>query len=241
MTIDEVYRLVQTFANKEQRGFITPSEFNLLGKQAELELYNKRLAMIMEKSQPRKQAGYYKESLTPELAEQDISNFLLATQSTVSDSLLPYEGATTSIDSDYIKSIFINDDEEHSLDTNVPVEIVSQVNVNQILRSSLVKPSIEYPIALLSSSSSESKKITFFPETITRCVIYHYVCNNNPNWGYVTIAGKPVYDASSSSQFKISPRVHGELVVKILEYLGVTIREADVVNYAQSNEAKVDN
>ena len=68
MTIDEVYRLVQTFANKEQRGFITPSEFNLLAKQAELELYNKRLSIVMEKSQPKKAAGYYAESLSPGLA-----------------------------------------------------------------------------------------------------------------------------------------------------------------------------
>ena len=59
MTIDEVYRLVQTFANKEQRGFITPSEFNLLAKQAELELYNKRLAIVMEKSQPKKNTEFY--------------------------------------------------------------------------------------------------------------------------------------------------------------------------------------
>ena len=57
MTIDEVYRLVQTFAYKEQRGFITPSEFNLLAKQAELELYNKRLSLIKEKSPTRRSQG----------------------------------------------------------------------------------------------------------------------------------------------------------------------------------------
>ena len=63
MTIDEVYRLVQTFANKEQRGFITPSEFNLLAKQAELELYNKRLSLIKEKNPTRKSQGIYAEGL----------------------------------------------------------------------------------------------------------------------------------------------------------------------------------
>ena len=36
MTIDEIYRLVQAFASKDQRGFITPSEFNLMARQAEL-------------------------------------------------------------------------------------------------------------------------------------------------------------------------------------------------------------
>ena len=64
MVIDEVYKLVQTFANKEQRGYITPSEFNLLAQQAELELYNKRLKIIIEKSQPKKAAGFYNETLS---------------------------------------------------------------------------------------------------------------------------------------------------------------------------------
>jgi len=78
MTIDEIYRLVQTFANKEQRGFVTPSDFNLLAKQAELELVNKRLDVLREKSQPKKAAGFTQESLTPELAEQDLAPFLIS-------------------------------------------------------------------------------------------------------------------------------------------------------------------
>ena len=69
MSIDEIYRLVQTFANKEQRGFITPSDFNLLAKQAELELINKRIEVLQEKSQVKKISGIMEESLTPEVAE----------------------------------------------------------------------------------------------------------------------------------------------------------------------------
>ena len=240
MTIDEVYRLVQAFANKEQRGFITPSEFNLLAKQAELELYNKRLAIVMEKSQPKKAAGFYNESLSPTLAKQDISHFLQITTISLSNSALPHLGSRNHLITDYIESIFINDDEEHSISTNIPVEIVDNVNINQILRSSLVKPSIEYPIALLSENGA-SKVISVFPETITGCVIYNYLNDNTPKWGYVTISGKPVYDHSSSTQFVLSQRCHGELVTKILEYLGVSIREAEVVQYAQNKEAIQDN
>ena len=240
MTIDEVYRLVQTFANKEQRGFITPSEFNLLAKQAELELYNKRLSIVMEKSQPKKAAGFYHESLSPTLAKQDLSHFLQISSIALTNDAQPYLGTTKSITTDYIESIFINNDEEHSISTNIPVEIVDNVNINQILRSSLVKPSVEYPIALL-SEDGVNKRISIFPETITGCIIYNYLNDNTPKWGYVTISGKPVYDHSSSTQFVLSQRCHGELVTKILEYLGVSIREAEVVQYAQNKEAIQDN
>ena len=240
MTIDEVYRLVQTFASKDQRGFITPSEFNLLAKQAELELYNKRLSIIKEKAPTRKSQGIYGESLSPELAKQDIVGFLVSDIINTVNDPVPYKGSTITRSADYIESIFINQDEEHSISTNIPVDIVEPKDVNQILRSSLVKPSIEYPIALISGASSSVKRVSIFPEEIKSVVMYYYVYNNNVKWNYVTIAGKPVYNSSGSQQLVISPRVHGEVVVKILEYLGVSIREAEIVQYAQANEIKAD-
>ena len=240
MSIDEIYRLVQTFANKEQRGFITPSEFNLLAKQAELELYNKRLSIVMEKSQPKKAAGYYAESLSPSLAEQDIVHFLTKVELDPSNDASPYFGSTANRTMDYLVSIVTAYDENHHISSNIPIDIVTDENINQILRSSLVKPSVEYPIALLSASGS-AKKIIVFPETIRRILVTYYRYDKTPNWGYVTISGKPVYDASSSIQFDLSPRCHGELVIKILEYLGVSIREAEVVQYATNKEIKQDN
>ena len=240
MTIDEVYKLVQVFANKEQRGFISPSDFNLLAKQAELELYNKRLSIIKQKSPTRKSQGLYAENLSPELARQDIATFLTRSDMNVSNRTNPYLGVTITITSDYVESMFINTDEHHDISTNVPVDIVEPKDINQILRSSLVKPSIEYPVALLGSEGGTSKVFSVFPDTITKVIAYHYRNTNTPKWSYVTVAGKPVHDSSSSNQFKISSRCHGEIVVKILEYLGVSIREADVVQYAQASEIKAD-
>ena len=242
MTIDEVYRLVQTFSNKEQRGFIAPKDFNLLAKQAELELYNKRLSIVMEKSQPKKVAGYYSESLSPLVAEQDISPFLVLFPLTITNpSNTPTLGGySTTTSFDYIKSIFALPSDELDINTNVPVEIVSVENLQQVLRSSLAKPSMEYPVALLSGGSSGSKRISVFPDTISRVQIWHYTYTNNPKWNYVTIAGKPVYDASSSVGFMLSPNTHGEIVIKILEYLGVSIREAEVTQYATNKEVKAD-
>ena len=63
---------------------------------------------------------------------------------------------------------------------------------------------MEYPVALISGSGS-SKQVSIFPEKIKSVVIYYYVYNNDVNWDYVTIAGKPVHNAASSSGFRISP------------------------------------
>tara|TARA_R110001599_G_scaffold36380_2_gene114133 strand:- start:377 stop:589 length:213 start_codon:yes stop_codon:yes gene_type:complete len=38
VNIDTVYQKVLAFANKEQRGYVTPQEFNLFASQAQLEI-----------------------------------------------------------------------------------------------------------------------------------------------------------------------------------------------------------
>jgi len=39
VNIDTVYQKVLAFANKEQRGYVTPQEFNLLANQAQLIIF----------------------------------------------------------------------------------------------------------------------------------------------------------------------------------------------------------
>jgi len=40
ISIDTVYQRVLALANKEQRGYITPQEFNLLANQAQLDIFD---------------------------------------------------------------------------------------------------------------------------------------------------------------------------------------------------------
>ena len=39
VSIDKVHQKVLAFANKEQRGYITPQEFNLFADQAQMEIF----------------------------------------------------------------------------------------------------------------------------------------------------------------------------------------------------------
>ena len=40
VSIDDVYQRVLAIANKEQRGYITPQEFNLMANKAQLEIFD---------------------------------------------------------------------------------------------------------------------------------------------------------------------------------------------------------
>ena len=39
INVDSVYQTVQALANKEQRGYITPQEFNLFANQAQQDMF----------------------------------------------------------------------------------------------------------------------------------------------------------------------------------------------------------
>ena len=39
VSVDTVYQKVLAFANKEQRGYITPQEFNLFANQAQMDIF----------------------------------------------------------------------------------------------------------------------------------------------------------------------------------------------------------
>ena len=47
INIDTVYQTVQALANKEQRGYLTPQEFNLFANQAQMDILS-NIYMILE-------------------------------------------------------------------------------------------------------------------------------------------------------------------------------------------------
>ena len=40
ISVDQVYRTVLLIMNKEQRGYLTPDDFNKIGTQVQLEMFN---------------------------------------------------------------------------------------------------------------------------------------------------------------------------------------------------------
>ena len=48
ISVDTVYQRVLALANKEQRGYITPQEFNLLADKAQLEIINDYFLVYFE-------------------------------------------------------------------------------------------------------------------------------------------------------------------------------------------------
>ena len=63
----------------------------------------------------------------------------------------------------------------------------------------------------------------------------------NPKWTYISLAnGEPVFDQSQPDyqDFEVGFQNEVGLIIKILEYCGITIREGQVYQFAKQEETE---
>ena len=114
-------------------------------------------------------------------------------------------------------------------DTNIEVEQVQRNELLYINSSPLTSPTNRRPIYVRIAEFS----IAVFPATISGNVFCNYI--NRPadvQWGYNVVNKKALYNAGTSVNFELHASEEQELVMKILELAGITIRQADLVQVA---------
>jgi hypothetical protein len=81
-----------------------------------------------------------------------------------------------------------------------------------------------------------------YPTTITSNVTIQYLrYPKDPNWTYsTTLLGDPLFNpgAATYQDFELPLDDFANLVIKILEYSGISIREQDVVSAAKAEEVQ---
>ena len=122
---------------------------------------------------------------------------------------------------------------------NYEVEKVTNSKISMLANSILTAPTKTFPAYSLNSDS-----VTVLPKTINNegQVFSQYIrYPKDPKWTYNTLTGgQPVFDQSQSDYQDFELPIDDEimLVVKILQYSGMQIRETEVVQFANSEEQK---
>jgi hypothetical protein len=126
--------------------------------------------------------------------------------------------------------------------------IISSATINQaekvinnklslLVNSNLTKPNNDYPIYAL-----QGLELTFYPTTISnkgqvQATYFRYP--KVPKWTYITLVnGEPAFDQSQPDyqDFELPTEDGYKLVMKILQYCGVSIRESEVAAFAIGQE-----
>ncbi len=231
--INDVRNTVLSIISKENRGYITPLEFNLFAKQAQLEIFEQYVfnySNAINKQNARMHGEGYTD--IPRNMVEVIDSF------SVLDSLL-YNPVNNHyiLPSDYFFLTRIN------YNNNKEVEKVSPSKILYLNASNLTAPSVAYPVYTLDNDGIIVYPTTIAPPapyTSTPITAQYLRYPKDPQWTYTSPAGDPLFDPSSSTyqDFELPLSDFANLVIKILEYAGISIRESEVVSAAKAEEVQ---
>ena len=225
VSIDTVYQRVLAILNKENRGYVTPQEFNLFANQAQLEVFEQYFFDLNQYNRLPKNDTEYSD--LPKLINEKLSKFK--------------KSASIS----YMTDHFHLPSDLHKLGTVIynnttPVEEIDKKNLLEYQLSKLTAPTINNPVYIQNiDNTSAHWGINVFPTSINANVSITYVRKpNNVNWSYQTVAGSALYNASGSTDFELHASEETNLVLKILLYAGVSIKDPNIAQLADAKETK---
>ena len=255
ISIDTVYQKVLAFANKEQRGYITPQEFNLFADQAQMEIFEQ---YFYDKSQFGRVPGnsYEYSDITTNLEGKiaifeiyDVTvNVLHSSSAAASSSSRAKEKETwgDTLVEDQRPDIYrigmvrVSYGGKHS---NV-AERLSINEVNNYATSPLGRWTEQRP-AYVEYPSQGKLRIKIYPyphhdRTVDRVGISYIRKPKKPNWNYVVVNEKPLYNSNTSQDFELHLSEESELVYRILTFAGISIEKPQLAQIAMGLEgAKV--
>ena len=195
INVNEVYKTVLLILNKEQRGYITPDEFNKIGTQVQLEIFEKYFEDMNQQLRVRQDDTEYADRVKN--IDDKISIFKTLQDCSWSASLNAWELPTNPA-VHRIGTVFY----EKGVDL-VEVERVQQNELVYLNLSPITKPSETFPVYAYEdkNTSTVSPKLYIQPATISgssKVVKASYVRKpSNPRWGYsIGNLGQYVYDAN---------------------------------------------
>tara|TARA_R100000781_G_scaffold47616_1_gene31985 strand:+ start:1349 stop:2080 length:732 start_codon:yes stop_codon:yes gene_type:complete len=222
--INRVYQKVLALANKEQRGYITPQEFNLFADQAQLDIFENYFHKTkMAEMKPKNQMDYADEV---EMLEEKLHPFHV-------DETVNTGTSELTLPTDTHKIINVTRDGNQ----------VTQVNKNQIAyteNNPLLKASVTRSVFVREDSGiitiyPAPSSATYDTDTTTDGLVdqesfevSYYKRPTRPSWGYVIINDKALYNSNTSTNFELHGSEEEKIVNKILMLAGLTIKQPDV-------------
>jgi len=227
MTLFEMYELVELILNKDYSGNIwSPDRFRQLIKVVNIDKYRKKFG-LPEEYQPGR-------PIPREFAEITLKNAddMKAFKMFISNTACP--AGLLSYPTDYAHRDQITYNRTVTIDgtaTVVPrqVEILRESEATARRGNYTKAPSLKNPIGVMRNNG-----IQIYPTTITSVDFAYWRWPAEPTFNYNQFAGYITYDSATSTEFEWPQDEHTSLVRMILEYMGVNLREADIVQYANT-------
>lgn len=212
--IDSFYQSLQTALNHNQRGKISPSEFNALLFEAMKEIHVGLFADL-RKLQYRKMRLQATGNYGDEAAhlEQAIEYY-------ISEQTLPMVNGTCKLPKNIftLNSVF---------DENGEYEKVSLLQFNKLTRSKRMRPTACNPVYALKNNG-----ITASPKPSSIDVSYNRMLTP-PKWTYREVNGKALFDPDKPDfqDIDMPPILLPQLFTKALQLAGLNLQQQEIAQY----------
>jgi hypothetical protein len=221
INVDKVYLSVLSIMNREQRGNITPAQFNRIARTAQLDIlegtffeYN----ISMTKKQGRRVYDEY--GNIPKMLKEKIDYHSVNTTLALSLGVANFPAA-------FYRTIGLTKDSR-----TIEIEEVSKSDFTYINSSPLTKPTEKFPVYFKAGDT-----INVFPNTITSVDLDYIAKPADPTWAYtIGSSGQYLYDSNNSIDFELHPSDEVSLITKILMYAGVIINDPALTQSASNEE-----
>jgi hypothetical protein len=224
--IDLVYQTLLTIINKDNQGYVSPTEFNILANNVQNEILRGYFEDINKNKNKENRGltntGYGNLGFNVRQRLQQFAVLPTTLQVSLGNCNLPDD------------LYFIEDNGvitgTTQVNPNVLLEEVERGQLN-IMNNSLAKPTALYPVY-----ERYAKTLRILPTTITQVKVSYLRKPNFPNWTYFMLPnGQPAYNPADSSfqDFELHESEFSNVVLKLLSYFGINLRESDVVQIAE--------
>jgi hypothetical protein len=215
ISVDTVYKTVLLILNKEQRGYMTPDEFNKIGQQVQLEIFEKYFEDLNQIVRAPQTDADYADRLS--YLEEKLSVFEnLAVDNSVTSGTI----SLTNLNVHRLNTVTYN---------NIELQKLGRKEYYNIINSPLTKPTKSYPVYL-----QEGNSLKIQPVDIGLVDISYISKPSNINWAFIVDPNLDifVYDDNEATAFDLHSSEQVEVILRILAYAGIVIRDPQIVQAA---------
>ena len=243
ISVNKIYQTVLALANKEQRGYITPQEFNLFADHAQMDIFEQYFYDLNQFKRVLGNDTIYSDMVNT--LEEKITAFEKSETVTAHSTSNRYIGTNNQfIEAEYPKpnDIYrlIGVRKIHHTEGNITeVEKLSIRDYEKVIKSPLTRGTVKRPVCAFRDVNIASSPATQY---LTQNVIkLDYIRKPlSPNWTYIVVNEKPLYNSSAidHQDFELHDSEQKNLVIKILQLAGVSIKDYNVTQIAAQEEVK---
>ena len=240
VNVDTVYQRVLTLANKEQRGYITPQEFNLLANQAQMDIFEQYFYDLNQFSRLNGNDTGHADMV--DILEEKIGIFEDSQSVVRFDTDPPNEvfvyNLTETIPNLYrISNVRVF---REQLDGSTGWRIVEKVSRKQVYENQLgplTRPTSLRPTYTL-DQPGQDLLIRFQHDGDPSITVDYIRRPIDTNWGFTVVDGVAMYNQNISQHFELHASEETELVIKILGLAGITIKDQGLYGIAGQEDTR---